>query len=229
MLAGDVLESRIRSEGLVSPFRREAFRGSVHELLVGKVVDPRGTTFSLFEDAGAGAATDVFELKPREVVTIVSREIVRCPDDMTLLISLTRGLTDGGVLALDGGIVDPGYEGPLSVTVINLSASSRALSLKDSFGRVAFFGHDKVREPAGETFDHAEFVSHVKRRMLERSPAVYVDYDLLRKEAADAARAEVQRRFPTFVAGLGVFIASIVFLAIGALAFLVVLSQMRIL
>lgn len=224
MIAGDVLESRIRSDGLVSPFRREAFRGSSYELLTGKVVRAGGETISLFDDQVSGGSSEVFRLGARETVTIVSREIVKCPDDMTYVCQLADNLTDGGVIAIGAPMVEPGYEGPIAITVMNLSPSDRALSLKDVFLRLRFFAHDKVRDVEPVKRDHSDFLAQVKARMIERAPAVFVDHEALRIAAAEAARDEVRRRFPSLLLSVGVAVAVIGFLATAGLTFLLVAS-----
>lgn len=221
MIAGDVLESRIRSDGLVSPFRREAFRGSSYELLTGKIVRSNGDAVSLFDDDASGGS-EVYRLAARETVTIISREIVKCPEDMTYICHLADNLTDGGIIAVGAPMVEPGYEGPVAITVMNLSPSDRALSLKDVFLRLRFFAHDKVRDVEPSKNDHSEFLARVKTRMIERSPAVFVDHDALRAVAAEAARDEVQRRFPSLLMTAGITIALLAFLATAGLTYLLV-------
>lgn len=220
MLAGDVLESRIRSDSLVSPFRREAFRGSSYELLTGKIVRADAASVSLFDDGVGGDTAEIVSLAPREVVTIVSREIVRCPDDMTYVTDLSANLTDGGLIAVGAPIVEPGYEGPVAVTVMNLSPAPKALSLKDPFLRMRFFAHDKVREAEAVKLDHSEFLAQTKARLIERAPALFVDYAAVEKAAVAAARDEVKRATPSFLIFLAAGVAVVSLAATAGFAYL---------
>jgi hypothetical protein len=53
------------------------------------------------------------------MVRVVSRESLRLPDTITGHVLLKNELCTKGVLAINIGVVDPGFNGPISSTLIN--------------------------------------------------------------------------------------------------------------
>jgi hypothetical protein len=63
------------------------------------------------------------------------------PLEVTGYASVKTSTCFRGILALNTGIVDAGYRGPLSSTLINFSSQSQMLRAGDVFLRVSFHGH----------------------------------------------------------------------------------------
>jgi deoxycytidine triphosphate deaminase len=65
-------------------------------------------------------------MMPREIVWVVSKERFNIKTyDVTALVTLRSTFTKKGLLALDVGLVDPDYEGPIGSIVINFSNQRR--------------------------------------------------------------------------------------------------------
>lgn len=82
-----------------------------------------------------------FKLPPRGIVWVISAETFDVPDDATGLATLRTTWTHDGLLALNVGIVDPGWRGQLAAAVVNFSQDSFMISKGDGFLRVVFHGH----------------------------------------------------------------------------------------
>lgn len=86
-------------------------------------------------------------LQPGGLAWIVSEEIFSIPDpSITALVTLSSRNTRNGLLALDVGLVDAYFEGPIGSMVINFSKVPVPLFAGDRFFRVMFLKHNKVEE-----------------------------------------------------------------------------------
>lgn len=91
----------------------------------------------------SGSLTEYF-LEPREMVWILSKEVFNNPSTVTGIATLRTSFTKDGILALNVGIIDPMFKGPISTALINFSDRPRRISIGDKFFRIIFFEHDDV-------------------------------------------------------------------------------------
>ncbi|MFT0861250.1 dCTP deaminase domain-containing protein [Ancylobacter sp. G4_0304] len=82
-------------------------------------------------------------LAPRGIVWVVSAETFKLPADVTGLATLRTTWTHDGILALNVGIVDPGWDGPLAAALVNFSNTNFVIKKGDNFLRLLFHGHDQ--------------------------------------------------------------------------------------
>lgn len=111
----------------------KGWRGATYDTRVGEIITREGVHDS-----------DTYTLKPRGIVWLLSAEDYKIPQDVTGLTTLRTGWTKKGLLTLTAGIVDPGYEGPLSTAVINFSGKEVNICKGEVFFRTAFMFHQKV-------------------------------------------------------------------------------------
>lgn len=118
-------------------------------LVEGAVANPRDTTY----DATVGSIIvrgmeiegESFSLPPRGVVWLVSNERFILPGHVTGLATLRTTWTHDGLLALNVGIVDPGWEGPLAAVVVNFGSTTVRIKKNQSFLRLIFHTHNSVK------------------------------------------------------------------------------------
>lgn len=103
-----------------------------------------------------------YNIKPREIVWLVSKENYKLPTNVTGITTLKTGLTRKGVLTLTVGILDPGYEGPLSTAIINFSSSEISIEEGDTFFRNIFFQHAKAKD-CGYKISREHYISDVSK------------------------------------------------------------------
>jgi deoxycytidine triphosphate deaminase len=77
-------------------------------------------------------------IPPQGIVQVVSRERIRLPPTMTGLATVKTGLCNQGILALNIGIIDPGYEGRISSFLLNFAKVPRVITRGDAFLRLQF-------------------------------------------------------------------------------------------
>lgn len=89
-------------------------------------------------------------LKPQDSAFVISEEILHVPEGFIAYVFLKNRLSQKGFLALNTGIIDSGYNGPISTLLINFSAVEEYLPVTDSeqdkfFFRVVF--HEIEKNP----------------------------------------------------------------------------------
>ncbi len=92
---------------------------------------------------GKEISPDSFTLIPRGIVWVVSAEKFCLPSDITGLATLRTTWTHDGILALNVGVVDPGWNGPLAAALVNFSNRPFPIRKGDTFLRVLFFNHNQ--------------------------------------------------------------------------------------
>ncbi|WP_345754523.1 hypothetical protein [Citrobacter braakii] len=78
-------------------------------------------------------------LKPQDSAFVISEEILHVPEGFIAYVFLKNRLSQKGFLALNTGIIDSGYNGPISTLLINFSAVEEYLPITDSEQDKSFF------------------------------------------------------------------------------------------
>ena len=157
MIVGD----QILQRGLVSGGDGRNLKNSTYDLTVGEIV-PIGKEATI--GRRKNPVVSPYYLEPREMVWVLSKEEFNMPPTVTGLATLRTTYTKQGILALNVGIIDPFFNGPISTALINFSDRPRRIEIGDKFFRVAFFEHDDVRKfhLREENIERAEYVRHLE-------------------------------------------------------------------
>lgn len=93
---------------------------------------------------------EIYFLQPRQTALVLSKEEFQLPATITGIATLRTTLTKSGLLALNVGVIDPFYNGPVSTTLINFSDQPVPIKIGMPFFRVLFLQHkdtNKNRSP----------------------------------------------------------------------------------
>lgn len=85
-----------------------------------------------------------YVLPPRGMAWVVSNERFKIPPNVTGLATLRTTWTHKGILALNVGIIDPGWNGPLATALVNFSDTNFEFNKQDAFMRVIFMRHEQT-------------------------------------------------------------------------------------
>lgn len=120
----------IKGKGIIGGDVPKGWRPSTYDATVGCIIKE-----------GVEIKGGSYQLPPRGIVWVVSAETFNLPDDVTGLATLMTRWTHEGVLALNVGIVDPGWNGPLSATLVNFGNSDFPINTGEPFFRLLFHSH----------------------------------------------------------------------------------------
>lgn len=94
----------------------------------------------LFKDEnGVVKSRDWAALKPQDSVLIISEEILHVPEGYIAYVFLKNRLSQKGFLALNTGIIDSNYNGPISTLLINFSGEEENLPMSNDLVDKVFF------------------------------------------------------------------------------------------
>ncbi len=88
-------------------------------------------------------------VQPGQMVFVVTQEDVLMPMDLCGTVYSRNSLALKGILALNAGHVDSGYEGPIAIRLINMRATPWTLALGEPIFTIAYQTLDEV--PGGGT------------------------------------------------------------------------------
>jgi deoxycytidine triphosphate deaminase len=163
---------------VVGDVGEHAFRDAGYDLRI-------DTLIAKMDDGSVEKHTDDFDLPPQGIAAVTSREIIRLPPDVCAFASVKTSLCRDGVLAINIGIVDPGWDGPISSTLLNFGKYNRPLKSGDAFLRLTFH---MLRPPAQPTriarINHKVYEEDIERKVKKRLAASFMDFDRAAEKAS---------------------------------------------
>ena len=117
-------------------------------------------------------------IKPQEMVFVLSKECFKLPTDVTGVATLRTTYTKRGLLALNVGIIDPKFSGPISTALLNFSNRDAEIHVGEKFFRVLFLKHDDVsafRPPQNERINKQEYIRELERKAHRDFPRTYLN------------------------------------------------------
>jgi hypothetical protein len=189
--------TQINQANIVSGGIGKSFRGSTYDATVGQII-AKGETIT----------SNSFSLPPRGLVWVVSKERFNLPLNITGLATLKTAWTRNGVLALTVGVVDPGWDGPLAIAVVNFSKNTFTIKKGDPFFRLLFMQHQlgtgNVKSQTTE-----EYIDEIQRHSNATFSETFLTLDTLTSEIAEKILG-----FPRVAFQIGAITILIAFLAI---------------
>lgn len=126
---------KLKADGIIVDPRDAGWRSIGYDLGVGEVfAPPENEHLSMINDG-----KDQYDIPPAGIVVIRSREKLRMPRNVYADAVPKSSLCEKGLLALNTGVVDPGYEGDIVATVLNFSKESIRIRKGESFLRLVFY------------------------------------------------------------------------------------------
>lgn len=92
----------------------------------------------------------VFELKPGDFGVVLTHEILTLPKNMVARFGLKSKYSRMGLVGSVGPQIDPGFNGRLFISLINLSPKSAILTYKEPFCSIEFH---RLEKPATKSYD----------------------------------------------------------------------------
>jgi deoxycytidine triphosphate deaminase len=99
----------------------------------GEVIERRD-----FDEQKLALDQPIVTLRPGQMIFVISHEELKLPETISATVYSRNKLQKQNILALNAGHIDPGYEGPIIIRLINLSSIPWALPLGDAIFTVTF-------------------------------------------------------------------------------------------
>ncbi len=163
-----------------------------------------------------GKEVNEFKLEPQGIVEVISKEKVNLPPDIGGYAMVKTGLCNEGILPLNIGIIDLGYQGYLSATLLNFGNKDFMLTEDEVFLRVTFHrceNYDKdTSEKKSNLLTQEAYVKDRKKKVMNFSNTFlnvdkYIDKaakSLVWKAVGGVAVASIVLAFFAFLVTIGI-------------------------
>ncbi|TSB05277.1 hypothetical protein [Sphingorhabdus contaminans] len=183
MLTGKQIDAR----KIIQHGDENCYRKTSYDLRAGKIIKPDG------EEATS------YTVPPQGLVEIISKERIILPDNISGFATVKTGLSTNGMLALNIGIIDPGYEGPISSFLLNFSKVPFRLAEGDVFLRTHYVALDDTQNVAeSKRADDTAYINEKKQKIAGRFGNTFLNVD----EIADGLVKGYTMKALGFVAGV---------------------------
>ncbi len=160
-----IVGNSIIERGLIKDAKIERLKNGTFDLTIGEII-PIGKNGLKLRRSPNGLKSYVID--PREMVWILSTEEFEMPKNVTGIATLRTALTQQGMLALNVGIIDSFFKGPISTALINFSDVPREIEVGMAFFRIVFFEHTDVTKfhKKDESRIGAQYLKDLERQSL---------------------------------------------------------------
>lgn len=117
----------LKKSQIIKNFDESHFNYSSYDLSVGKIIE--ASTNKRFKS---------YNIPPQGMILVISKEALQLPDDILAYTTVKNSMSIRGILAINIGLVDPNYKGPISSIVMNFGNKAFELNEGDSFLRLTF-------------------------------------------------------------------------------------------
>jgi deoxycytidine triphosphate deaminase len=197
---------QIQTKNLIAEqFENTQLHASSYDLRVDKMIG-RGEKGDVF------VATDSLVIQPMGMVTVISRESLRLPQDVTAYAMVKTGLCRSGVLAINIGIFDPGWEGPGSSILLNFGKEPYQIRRNDGFLRLTFHC---VQAPSGSPKPSVHMRSDYEREVTtsfsRKFAATFMDVEQAATKARSKLDEELKSVLLKWLPAAAIFLAFLTF------------------
>lgn len=195
MLTGDEIEQA----GLVVGAKPAGFRASSYDVHIECLID------------SSGSVLESYALPPQGIVMAVSQERIVLPGNITGLAMVKTSLCNEGVLALNIGVIDPGWEGKVSSFLVNFSKHERLLTQGETFLRLAFQPLSSNTSSPNAVPDEA-YISARRHQAVGRFGRTFLNLPEVIAALTDESLRQWRVRILTYVAPAALALALLTFL-----------------
>ncbi|MBB4364342.1 deoxycytidine triphosphate deaminase [Bradyrhizobium sp. CIR18] len=176
--------SQIRDLGLIVGGIEDCYRGASYDLRLDSVL------------TNDGKIEEHYSLPAQGIIEVVSIEHINLPKNIAGFAMVKTSLCNEGVLALNIGIIDPGWKGPLSSFLVNFGKNERLLAKGDVFLRLTFQKLEQDVDKLPSTFvDDQSYLADRRRRVQGRFGNTFLNVSevlqKLAKETFDTYRTQI--------------------------------------
>jgi deoxycytidine triphosphate deaminase len=116
----------IQSKGIIKNAKSANYGNGSYNVQVGKIISV------------AGKEHDTFCIKPQGMVIVISVESFEMPENIIGHATIKNSISNSGILAINIGIIDPGYKGQLSSVLLNFGKNDYDINIGQEFIRLTF-------------------------------------------------------------------------------------------
>ena len=117
----------IKNLKIIESFDEKKFRNASYDLSIDKIITMDG------KERASG-----YKIKSQEMIWVICKEKFNMPMDVIGFAHMYTHRTREGILSMNTGIIDPGYEGKISTLLINFGKGEQSILKNSVLLRVTF-------------------------------------------------------------------------------------------
>lgn len=187
----------IKTLGIIADGTDQNFRAASYDVGVGRIMAVESQSPIRLSEG------EFYSVPPQGMVEVTSLETIKMPKEIAGYASVKTDLSRRGLLALNTGIIDPSYQGPVSAVMVNFGRTPFSLHRNDVFLRLTFHRYEppadfKILQPV----DRREFERQRRKEVAERFSSSFLDI-------ADHVTAAFREQFRRFLPAIAIFVGFI--------------------
>ncbi len=178
----------IESSNLIADYETSCLQSCSYDLRIG----------TIFRDGQVinethSRAEEQIIIEPGEIVSVLTLERLKLPKDIAGTAFAINSQSREGLMVLNPGHVDPGFEGPLSVKAINLRKVSLPISREDKIFTVIFEKIANMTEGYRTNISKKSREQEYNKKDLEVSPKGLFEIIKISKDDSFTTKQDVQK------------------------------------
>ena len=147
-------DKKIKELKLISEPVGEHYQPGGYDVTIGEIIDADG----------GNIGTEYFLIPPQGIVWVVSQETIVLPKNVLSYATVRTFLTNEGLLALNIGIIDPLWSGPVATSLVNFGDSTVRVKKGEKFLRLTFHLMEEPEKEMKTVKDRGEYISKTQDR-----------------------------------------------------------------
>jgi len=189
---------------IVEGFSKDSLRPAGYDLRVQTLISKR--------DGKSEKSEDDCDVSPQGIVLAMSQEVVKLPPGICAFASVKTTLCREGVMAINVGLIDPGWEGPISSVLLNFGKDPYRLKSGEAFLRLTFH---RVTVPANfippPARSRATYELEVRQRFDKRLAESYMDFDTAASKGSEKYARDIRGALIKYVPLCALMLAGLTF------------------
>jgi deoxycytidine triphosphate deaminase len=194
MLTDIEISQRVTADHLIDPFRADGLLHCRYNLRAARVFSAEsGTEQVIGERLPDGSTRRVWSIAPTETLVIMTCERIRIPWDIVGQYGQLFRLAQQGLILMNTSIVEPGYDGPLSCVVVNLSKSDITIEPESEIAKLTF---ERLSSPPlnqrPQVISSDRYISLLAAAAV-KLPKSFMGIEQVSQEVSDKVNADVKK------------------------------------
>jgi deoxycytidine triphosphate deaminase len=194
MLNDIEIRQRAHDHQMIDPFQHEGLLHCRYNLRAARVFSAEtGTEQVIGEHLPDGSTRRVWSISPTETLVIMTVERVKIPWDLVGQYGQLFRLAQKGLILMNTSIVEPGYDGPLSCVVVNLSRDNITIEPESEIAKLTFerlSAAPGVQKPLQLT--DKQYISTLAAAAV-KLPKSFMGIEQVGQEVSDKVNADVKK------------------------------------
>ncbi|RWB61859.1 MAG: hypothetical protein EOQ48_14000 [Mesorhizobium sp.] len=178
-------DAEIRKGRFIKYAAEGHYAATSYDVGVGEIVDTDGARYS---EGG-------YVLKPQGIVWLISSETLMLPEDVTGHAHIRTSLCSDGLLALNTGIVDPNWNGPLSTAIVNFSKQPYRIKIGEKFLRISFYKHERPTYAAPVSISRKNYIDDKIGKAQTVFGRTFLNFEQISKEVSEKVVEDSKEKF----------------------------------